>query len=108
MRWHGLKLKMDGNGLGTRVWKLLWEASVAGEHVDEGNAVFAAPAGGDCVTLFFPPAAALLAASVGATRCPKPEGPGLTIVAGHEAAWQVHFDDAAADERQPARIMRAA
>jgi hypothetical protein len=108
MRWHGLKLKMDGDGLGTRVWKLLWEASVAGEQVDEGNAVFAAPDGQDCFTLYFPPAAQLLASSVGARHCPKPQGPGLTVLAGHERAWQVHFDASAADALPRMRVARAA
>lgn len=107
MRWHGLRLKMDADGLGTRVWRLLWEASVAGEHVEEGNGVFAAPAGRDCVTLYFPPAAQLLATSVGARQCPKPQGSGLTLVAGHERAWQVHFDESGAQALRPARAARA-
>ncbi|HKB53406.1 MAG TPA: hypothetical protein VKD22_05345 [Ramlibacter sp.] len=108
MRWHGLRLKVDADGLRTRMWRLLWEASVAGEDVEEGSGVFAAPDGRDCVTLYFPPAAQLLATSVGARQCPKPQGEGLMLVAGHARAWHVHFEESGAQALEPARWMRAA
>lgn len=91
MRWHGLRMAMDHSGTGPRVWKLLWEASVAGEQLDEGNAIFLAQEDRGCVTLYFPPSAGLLATAVGAARCRKPDVHGLRLLAGRPAAWDVHF-----------------
>lgn len=91
MRWHALKLKMGRTDLGARIWKLLWEASIAGERADEGNALFLADAGADLVTLYFPPPAHLLATAVGAAGCAKPDPAQLTLLAGPQSAWRVHF-----------------
>ena len=90
MRWYGLRLATDGEVAGG-TWKLLWEASVAGEQADAGNAIFVSPPGDGCVTLYFSPSAALLATAIGARRCEKPEPAGLTVLAGAERAWDVHF-----------------
>jgi hypothetical protein len=95
MRWHGLRIEMDRSGTGPRVWALLWEASVAGEQVDDGNAIFLAQEDRACVTLYFPPSARLLATAVGARRCDKPQPRGLRLLAGRCAAWEVHFAEPA-------------
>jgi hypothetical protein len=105
MRWHGLRIAMDHSGTGPRVWKLLWEASVAGEQVDDGNAIFLAQEDRGCVTLYFPPSARLLASAVGAVWCSKPEVRGLKLLAGRPAAWEVHFAERAT---MPVPLMRAA
>jgi hypothetical protein len=95
MRWHGLRMTMDHSGTGPRVWKLLWEASVAGEQVDDGNAIFLAQEDRGCVVLYFPPSARLLATAVGAVRCRKPDVRGLKLLAGRAAAWDAHFAEPA-------------
>jgi hypothetical protein len=105
MRWHGLRIAMDHSGTGPRVWALLWEASVAGEQVDDGNAIFLAQEDRACITLYFPPSARLLATAVGATRCDKPEARGLKLLAGRRAAWDVHFGEPAT---MPVPLRRAA
>jgi hypothetical protein len=91
MRWHALKLEMDRTGTGLRVWKLLWAASVTGEPVDQGNAVFLSQEERGCVTLYFSPAARLLATSLGARPCERPDPATLTLLAGSTAAWDAHF-----------------
>jgi hypothetical protein len=90
MRWYGLRLTTE-HGVAGGTWRLLWEASVAGEQPDEGNAIFLSPDSGGCVTLYFSPSAQVLAKAVGASRCPKPEPGRLTLLAGAERAWHVHF-----------------
>jgi hypothetical protein len=105
MRWHGLRLTMDHGGTGTRVWQLLWAASVAGDPADEGNAIFLSQEDRDCVTLYFPPSARLLATSVGARRCGKPQAQGLKLIAGSAGAWDVHFAQPAT---MPVPLRRAA
>lgn len=91
MRWHQLNLTMDGAWMGARIWQLLWEASVAGERAEEGNAIFLASDGRGGVTLYFPPSAQLLATAVGAGWCDKPDLAELTLLAGPDSAWFVHF-----------------
>jgi hypothetical protein len=91
MRWYGLRLVSDHAAAGGPIWKLLWEASVAGEPVDDGNAVFLAQEGDGCVTLYFSPSARLLATAIGASRCRQPDPQGLTLLAGPQRAWDVHF-----------------
>ena len=96
MCWHGLRLTMDRGATGPRVWKLLWEASVAGDARDEGNAIFLAQEDRACAVVYFPPAARLLATAVGARRCGKPQIDGLELLAGSADAWGVHFGARAA------------
>jgi hypothetical protein len=103
MRWYGIRLMSDHAAAGGRIWKLLWEASVAGEQVDDGNAIFLSQDGGGCVTLYFSPSARLLATAIGASRCRQPKPQGLTLLAGAEGAWYVHFR---ADDGTPT-MMRA-
>lgn len=93
MRWYGLRLMTDGAAPARGTWQLLWEASVAGEPADEGSAVFVSHRGRGDVTLYFPPSAELLAAALGASRCPPPDRDGLALLAGGERAWLLHFGE---------------
>jgi hypothetical protein len=46
----------------------------------------------DVVTVYFTPAASLLATTFGASHCAKPEpGNRLVLLAGDESNWDVHF-----------------
>lgn len=92
MNWSCLVLKHGSDGLIEDAWKLAWEVAQSTHEIDYGNALFErAGPGRSEVTIFFPPPADLLAVSFGAKACAKPPVNGLTLLAGDERAWTVHF-----------------
>jgi hypothetical protein len=92
MNWYSLSLRQGDDGLIEDAWKLAWEVARSANAVDYGNAVFRKAEPGQAeVTLYFTPSAGLLAARFGANRCDKPVAQGLTLMAGAERAWQIHF-----------------
>ena len=92
MNWSCLVLKHGSDSLIEDAWKLAWEVARSTHSTDYGNALFERSGPGRSeVTIFFPPSADLLAASFGAKLCPKPPVNGLTLLAGDERAWTIHF-----------------
>ena len=73
------------------VWKLAREASLSAGEPDYSNAIFLKNRLGTALTLYFSPAAGLLAKALGAAACTKPSPSGMILVAGDERAWQIHF-----------------
>ena len=92
MSWYSLTLKEGVDGLIEDAWKLAWEVARSANALDYSNAIFQKNGPGKYeVTIFFTPSASLLAASFGAKRCEKPAAPGVSLVAGDDRAWQIHF-----------------
>src|SRR4051794_38660296 len=78
MTWYSLSLKQDGDGLVEDAWQLAWEVARSANQLDYSNAIFRKACPGRAeVTLYFTPAAGLLAASFGAKHCEKPLGQGM-------------------------------
>jgi hypothetical protein len=92
MNWYSLSLKQGGDGLIEDAWKLAWEVARSANALDYSNAIFQKAGPGKAeVTLYFTPSAGVLAASFGAKRCDKPLVQGMSLVAGDDRAWQIHF-----------------
>jgi hypothetical protein len=92
MTWYSLTLKEGVDALIEDAWKLAWEVARSANATDYSNAIFQKDGPGKFeVTIFFTPSANLLAASFGAKRCEKPSAHGMSLVAGDERAWEIHF-----------------
>ena len=92
MNWFSLTLEPGVDGLIEDAWKLAWEVARSSNALDYSNAIFQKPGPGKFeVTIYFSPSARLLAASFGAKRCDKPSASGMSLVAGDERAWDIHF-----------------
>ncbi len=93
MNWYNLILKQSSDEMTAGAWKLAWEVAGSTKALDCSNAIFQkAGPGKSEMTLYFTPSAATLAITFGANRCNKPAAQGLTLVAGDERAWSIHFD----------------
>ncbi|GEM_PF-2532576 len=92
MAWYSLTLTQGVDGLIEDAWKLAWEVARSANALDYSNAIFQKPGPGRYeVTIYFTPSASLLAASFGAKRCEKPSVLGMSLVAGDDRAWEIHF-----------------
>lgn len=92
MGWYRLDLLYVGAGeLVEDSWKLAWAVTQSGDETDCSSAIFQRCVAGDRPTLFFTPAAHDLAETFGAVPCERPSPTDMTLVAGDERAWQVHF-----------------
>jgi hypothetical protein len=92
MNWCSLTLKQGVDGLIEDAWKLAWEVARSANTLDYSNAIFQKVGPGKSeVTIYFTPSASLLAASFGAKRCDKPTTSGMSLVAGDNRAWEIHF-----------------
>lgn len=95
--WHSLNL---GDGVEafqpTHRLQDAWMAAaqVAGRHgtLDASSAIFSA-GGGESVTVYFTPAAQLIAKAFRATPCDKPSGDGIGLLVGDQRAWDIHFPE---------------
>lgn len=72
-------------------WQAAWEAANDGEEADFSNAIFRAIGCHEALTLYFSPTAQLIAETFGAKPCDKPAATGMSMVAGDERAWEIHF-----------------
>lgn len=91
MGWYRLDLR---DGIGALVedsWKLAWTVAQSGNETDCSSAVFQKRGPQDRLTLYFSPAAHALAEAFGAVPCERPSPADMTLVAGDERAWQIHF-----------------
>lgn len=91
MRWYSLALMEGVGNLVEDTWKLAWEVALSGGEADRSNAIFQKRGPGKRQTLYFSPAAHVLAETFGAAPCDRPSPTDLTLVAGDERAWQIHF-----------------
>jgi hypothetical protein len=92
MNWYSLVLKRGGDGPIDDAWKLAWEVARSPNAIDPSNAIFQKPGPGKAeITIFFTPSARMLAETFGGKRCAKPQADGVTLVAGDERAWAIHF-----------------
>ena len=91
MSWYSLNLLEGVAELVEDAWKLAWEVARAGHEADYSNAIFRKSRPGDQLTLYFSPTARLLAETFGAQPCARPSPTGMTLIAGDERAWQIHF-----------------
>jgi len=92
MNWYSLSLKQGMDGLIEDAWRLAWEVARSANALDYSNAIFQrASPGKSEVIIYFSPSASLLSASFGAKRCEKPTVQGMTLLAGDDRAWQIHF-----------------
>jgi hypothetical protein len=81
--------------------ELAWELSRSGAERDYGNAIFQRQAPGKGLTLYFSPAAGLLAIAYGANPCARPSPVDMNLLAGDKRAWQIHFGRVFARPKQP-------
>ena len=81
--------------------EMAWEVSRSGAERDYGNAIFQRQASGKGLTLYFSPAAALLAKAYGAKPCARPSPVDMNLLAGDRRAWQIHFGRVFARPKQP-------
>jgi hypothetical protein len=91
MSWYSLDL-LDGVGeLVEDSWTLAWDVARSEDEADFSNAIFQKSRPGKRLTLYFSPAAQLLAEAFGAKACARPSPTDMSLVAGDERAWQIHF-----------------
>jgi hypothetical protein len=91
MRWYSLDLL---NGVSEAVedtWKLAWAVTQSFGEPDCGSAIFLQRGPRDRLTLYFSPEAHELAEAFGAVPCQRPSPAGMTLLAGDERAWQIHY-----------------
>ena len=91
MTWYRLSLVGDVEEINQVAWQSAWEASQSKELIDHSSAIFGKVAGGKGLTLYFTPSSQLLAKTFGATPCSKPWPFGLSLFAGDNRAWRIHF-----------------
>jgi hypothetical protein len=91
MNWYNLGLAGGIKNISEGAWQLAWEVSKAGTGLDHSNAIFKKAGPDSRLVLYFTPSSQLLAESFGAKPCAKPSPAGLSLVAGSERAWQIHF-----------------
>lgn len=89
--WYGLHAAEGVGELVEDVWKLTREVSQFSGESDYSNAIFQKTRPGEAPTLYFSPATAPLAEALGAMPCNRPSPSRMTLVAGDERAWQIHF-----------------
>lgn len=99
--WYSLDLIEEVGELVEDVWKLAWEVLRSGTEPDYSNAIFQRMVPGKGLTLYFSPTAHLLAKAFGASACDRPSPAGMTLVAGDERAWQIHFGRVFARPKEP-------
>lgn len=91
MTWYSLGLAVSIKDTSEGAWQVAWEVSRAETGHDDSNAIFRKIGPDKRLILFFTPSSQLLAESFGATPCEKPSATGLSLVAGSERAWRIHF-----------------
>jgi hypothetical protein len=91
MNWYSLGLAGGIKNISEGAWQLAWEVSKAGVGRDHSNAIFKKAGPDNRLILYFTPTSQMLAESFGAKPCAKPSPAGLSLVAGSERAWQIHF-----------------
>jgi hypothetical protein len=89
--WYRLDAAEGVGELVEDVWKLAREVSRFAGEPDYSNAIFLKNRPGTALTLYFSPAARLLAEALGAVPCNRPSPSRMTLVAGDTRAWQIHF-----------------
>jgi hypothetical protein len=93
MSWYILELKVAEGELVGDSWQLAWVVSRGTGEDDPGNAIFQKQQPGRGIALYFSPSARLLAETFGAKPSAKPSPAGMTLVAGDDRAWTIHFAD---------------
>jgi hypothetical protein len=91
MNWYSLGLAGGIKNISEGAWRLAWEVSKAEAGLDHSNAIFKKAGPDSRLILYFTPTSQMLAESFGARPCAKPSPAGLSLVAGSERAWQIHF-----------------
>lgn len=91
MTWYSLALAGDIKNISKGAWQLAWEASQDEGGLDHSNAIFKKVGPDNRLVLYFTPSSQLVAESFGARPCAKPSPQGMTLLAGSERAWQIHF-----------------
>lgn len=91
MTWYSLGLAGGLEDFSEDAWRLAWEISQAETGPDDSSAIFKKPGPDHRLTLYFTPSSRLIAETFGAMRCEKPSPAGMSLVAGPENAWQIHF-----------------
>lgn len=99
--WYFLDLTVGVAELIEDTWKLAWEVSRSGAEPDYSNAIFQKIWPGKGLTLYFSPTARPLAQAFGASPCARPSPADMSLVAGDERAWQIHFGRVFARPKQP-------
>lgn len=91
MTWYSLGLAGGLEDISEDAWHLAWEISQAETGRDHGSAIFKKVGPDHRLNLYFTPSSQLIAETFGARRCAKPSPAGMSLVAGSEHAWQIHF-----------------
>lgn len=91
MRWYSLALMEGAGDLIEDSWKVAWEVARLESEPDFSNAIFQKRGPRGRLTLYFSPAAHVCAEAFGAAPCDRPSPTDMTLVAGDERAWQIHF-----------------
>ncbi|MEO8653707.1 MAG: hypothetical protein ABI409_06245 [Ramlibacter sp.] len=95
--WYSLNLVEEPREL----VELAWEVSRSGAERDYGNAIFQRLTPGKGLTLYFSPAAGLLAKAYAAKPCARPSPVDMNLLVGDKRAWQIHFGRVFARPKQP-------
>jgi hypothetical protein len=99
--WYSLDLTEGVAELVEDVWKMAWEVSQSVGEPDYSNAIFQKIRPGKRLTLYFSPTAGLLAEAFGASACDRPSPADISLIAGDERAWQIHFGRVFARPKEP-------
>jgi hypothetical protein len=73
-------------------WRLCRDLTCAGADAKHACAIFER-VDGVLRSFYFTPSVGLLAAKLGAQRCPQPSPDGLFLLHGEAPAWRVHFPE---------------
>jgi hypothetical protein len=89
--WYSLGLAGGLENISKAAWQLAWEISQTECGPDDSSAIFKKIGPDHRLILYFTPSSQLVAETFGARRCSKPSPSGMSLVAGAEGAWLIHF-----------------